>query len=62
MSSLEATAYNRLFYRLKVQALIKDLRHKFGEDEAWAIVHQAITLETKHRADDDRPLADHTSS
>lgn len=61
MSSLEATAYNRLFYRLKVQALIQDLRTRFGEDQAWDIVQQAITLEAKHRENDDRSLADHRS-
>ena len=56
MNTLEPTAYNRLFYRLKVQALIQDLRRKLGEDEAWEIIQRAITLEMKHRADDDRDL------
>lgn len=47
MTRLEATAYNRLFYRLKVQALIKDLRRRFGDDEAWSILQNAITLEMR---------------
>lgn len=56
MSQIEPTAYNRLFYRLKVQALIQDIRRQFGEDEAWEIVHQAVKLESKHREDDDQRI------
>ena len=54
MVQIEPTAYNRLFYRLKVQALIKDLRQKFGDEEAFNIIGQAVGLEAQHRADDDR--------
>ena len=56
MSNLEPTAYNRLFYRLKVQALIKDLRQKFGDDQAFDLIAQAIRLESQHREDCDHPV------
>ena len=49
MTQLDATQYNRLFYRLKVQALIKDLRQKFGDDEAFALISRAIELESRER-------------
>lgn len=49
MDQLEPTQYNRLFYRLKVQALIKDLRIKFGDDDAFAIISRAIELESRER-------------
>jgi len=47
MSTLEATAYNRLFHRLRVQAMIQDLRRKFGDDEAFDIIAHAIRLENR---------------
>lgn len=49
MDIIEPTQYNRLFYRLKVQALIKDLRAKFGDDEAFALINRAIELESRER-------------
>lgn len=57
---MEPTAYNRLFYRLKVQALIKDLRTKFGDDQAFDIIAHAIRLENQHaQSTDDRRDHDH---
>ena len=47
MTNLEPTAYNRLFHRLRVQALIQDLRTRFGDDEAFRIVADAVRLENR---------------
>jgi len=47
MSTLDPTAYNRLFHRLRVQAMIQDLRRKFGDDEAFDIIAHAIRLENR---------------
>ena len=55
MSQLDTTHYNRLFYRLKVQALIRDLREKFGDEEAFAIIAHAVRLENKLPADHTEP-------
>ena len=46
MTRLDPTAYNRLFHRLRVQALIQDLRRRFGQDRAFEIVADAIRLES----------------
>lgn len=45
---IDTAAYNRLFYRLRVQALIRDLRQKFGDDEAFDIIGLAIRQESSH--------------
>jgi hypothetical protein len=50
---MEHTPYNRLFYRLKAQALIKDLREKFGDEAAFDIVAHAVRLECQLREQDD---------
>ena len=50
---IDSPAYNRLFYRLRVQALIQDLRTKFGDDEAFDIIAHAIRLEMSHAQDAD---------
>jgi hypothetical protein len=47
MSTLDPTAYNRLFHRLRVQAMIQDLRRKFGDDEAFDIIAHAVRLENR---------------
>ena len=47
MSTIDPTAYNRLFHRLRVQAMIQDLRRKFGDDEAFDIIAHAIQLENR---------------
>lgn len=49
MDQLEPTGYNRLFYRLKIQALIKDLRGKFGDEVAFELLSRAIELESRER-------------
>jgi len=46
VSEIDPTAYNRLFHRLRVQALIQDLRRRFGSDEAFDIIAHAIRLES----------------
>lgn len=51
MSTLDSTHYKRRWYRLKVQALIKDLRQQFGDDDAFDIISEAIRLENKLPAD-----------
>ena len=56
MNTIDPTAYNRLFHRLRVQALIKDLRTKFGDDEAFDIIAHAVRLESQHRSQDDQAL------
>lgn len=53
MNTIEPTAYNRLFYRLRVQALIQDLRTKFGDDEAFDIIAHAVRQEMSHAQDAD---------
>jgi len=47
MSTVDPTAYNRLFHRLRVQAMIQDLRRRFGDDEAFDIIAHAIRLENR---------------
>ena len=47
MDQLEPTPYNRLFHRLRVQALIQDLRQKFGDEEAFEIIAAAVRLENR---------------
>lgn len=47
MNPIDATPYNRLFHRLRVQAMIQDLRRKFGDDGAFDIISQAVRLENR---------------
>ena len=47
MNPIDATPYNRLFHRLRVQAMIQDLRRKFGDDEAFDIIAHAVRLENR---------------
>lgn len=47
MDQIDPTSYNRLFYRLRVQALIQDLRRKFGDDVAFDIIGDAVRLENR---------------
>ena len=37
-----------LMDRLRIQAMIQDLRRRFGDDRAFAIIADAIRLENPH--------------
>lgn len=54
MNTIDATPYNRLFHRLRVQAMIQDLRRKFGDDEAFDIIAHAVRLENRVSDNSDR--------
>ena len=51
---LDAPAANRLFYRLKLQALLRDIRNHFDEETAWEIIAHAVKLENTSAPDSDR--------
>lgn len=59
MDTLQPTDHNRLFYRLRVQALIRDLRGRFGDDEAFDIIAHAVRQEMSHAQDADSDRRHH---
>jgi hypothetical protein len=60
MSTTNLQEMSRLLERLRIQTRFRELKKNMGEDQALAVIEEALRLEFRSALDTSLPVPDHT--